>query len=84
MEFPLGFLSKHWGYQQVWVSALRPRLFWEGDTGCLLDMEDSTAATDKPCHNGITNPTVTIANPEPSKGECQILEKSVVHPAEPT
>ena len=33
---PADILSKHWGYQQVWASALRPILFWKGDTANLL------------------------------------------------
>jgi hypothetical protein len=33
---PADILSKHWGYQQVWASALRPLLFWRGDTSDLL------------------------------------------------
>jgi Reverse transcriptase (RNA-dependent DNA polymerase) len=33
---PADILSKHWGYQQVWTSALRPILFWKGDTSSLL------------------------------------------------
>ena len=33
---PADILSKHWGYQQVWASALRPILFWQGDTSLLL------------------------------------------------
>ena len=33
---PADVLSKHWGYSQVWEQ-LRPLLFWEGDTGKLLE-----------------------------------------------
>jgi hypothetical protein len=33
---PADILSKHWGYQQVWASALRPILFWKGNTASLL------------------------------------------------
>ena len=33
---PADILSKHWGYPQVWASALRPILFWRGDTSNLL------------------------------------------------
>jgi hypothetical protein len=33
---PADILSKHWGYPQVWASALRPILFWKGDTSDLL------------------------------------------------
>ena len=33
---PADILSKHWGYQQVWASALRPILFWKGNTSTLL------------------------------------------------
>jgi len=36
---PADILSKHWGYQQVWASALRPILFWQGDTSVLLEDE---------------------------------------------
>jgi hypothetical protein len=40
---PSDILSKHWGYQQVWASALRPILFWKGDTATLLmDKEQPT------------------------------------------
>jgi hypothetical protein len=40
---PADILSKHWGYQQVWASALRPILFWKGDTATLLtDAEQPT------------------------------------------
>ena len=28
---PADILSKHWGYQQVWM-LLRPLMFWHGDT----------------------------------------------------
>jgi hypothetical protein len=34
---PADVLSKHWGYQQVW-RLLKPLLFWQGDTGDLLDL----------------------------------------------
>jgi hypothetical protein len=38
---PADILSKHWGYQQqVWASALRPILFWKGDTATLLTDEE--------------------------------------------
>jgi hypothetical protein len=33
---PADILSKHWGYQQVWASALRPILFWKGNPAELL------------------------------------------------
>ncbi|MGL5935946.1 MAG: Ty1/Copia family ribonuclease HI, partial [Cetobacterium sp.] len=33
---PADILSKHWGYQQIWASSLRPILFWKGDTSTLL------------------------------------------------
>jgi hypothetical protein len=33
---PADILSKHWGYQQVWASALRPILFWKGNTSELF------------------------------------------------
>ena len=79
---PADILSKHWGYQQVWSSALRPLLFWKGDTGCLLEMDDGHNGTDEPRDSNTANPTALVANPEPSKGECQISEKFVVHPAE--
>ena len=34
-------LSKHWGYRQIW-DILQPLLFWQGDTGELLDKKPST------------------------------------------
>ena len=37
---PADILSKHWGYQAVWPM-LQTCLFWEGDTGKLLEMESS-------------------------------------------
>jgi hypothetical protein len=43
---PADILSKHWGYQQVWPSALRPILFWKGDTTTLL-LESGTAGKSK-------------------------------------
>jgi hypothetical protein len=36
---PADILTKHWGYQQVWASALRPIMFWQGDTSSLLGDE---------------------------------------------
>jgi hypothetical protein len=36
---PADILSKAWGYQQVWPM-LKALLFWEGDTGVLLDKEE--------------------------------------------
>jgi hypothetical protein len=33
---PADILSKHWGYQQVWASALRPILVWKGNTSELF------------------------------------------------
>jgi hypothetical protein len=42
---PADILSKHWGYQQVWTSALRPILFWKGDTSQLL--LESTPSSEK-------------------------------------
>ena len=35
---PADILSKHWGYQAVWPM-LHACLFWEGDTGKLLERE---------------------------------------------
>ncbi len=34
---PADMLSKHWGYQQIWKYALRPLLFWKGDTSNLIE-----------------------------------------------
>ena len=49
---PADILSKHWGYQQVWSSALRPILFWQGDTSDLLtDHQQPTGRKDKPPGN---------------------------------
>lgn len=45
---PADILSKHWGYQQVWASTLRPILFWKGDTSdLLLDEIQPTKRTPK-------------------------------------
>jgi hypothetical protein len=45
---PADILSKHWGYPQVWASALRPILFWQGDTtDLLLDKEQPVPRKDK-------------------------------------
>ena len=33
---PADILSKHWGYQQIWASTMRPILFWRGNTSDLL------------------------------------------------
>ena len=35
---PSDVLSKHWGYSQVW-KLLQPILFWDGDTGKLLEKD---------------------------------------------
>ena len=43
---PANILSKHWGYQQVWPSALSPILFRKGDTANLL-LEGETVAKPK-------------------------------------
>ena len=49
---PADILSKHWGYQQVWSSALRPILFWQGDTSDLLTgHEQPTGRKDRPPGN---------------------------------
>ena len=49
---PADILSKHWGYQQVWSSALRPILFWQGDTSDLLSgHEQPTGRKDRPPGN---------------------------------
>ena len=40
---PSDILSKHWGYQQVWPM-MQPILFWQGDTGDLLDREESNTS----------------------------------------
>ena len=66
---PADILSKHWGYPQVWASALRPILFWRGDTSDLLmDDVQPTRRKDKEImaevlsgqeHN---NPHVTTGN----------------------
>ena len=38
---PADILSKHWSYRQIW-DILQPLLFWQGDTGELLDKKPST------------------------------------------
>ena len=68
---PADILSKHWGYQQVWASALQQLLFWMGKTGCLLDMEDGNKDNaDEPSNSGAgPYPTVMIASSKQSEGE---------------
>ena len=39
---PADTLSKHWGYQQVWP-VLQPILFWRGDTGKLIAMDNAAS-----------------------------------------
>ena len=39
---PADALSKHWGYQQVWP-VLQPVLFWRGDTGKLIAMDNAAS-----------------------------------------
>jgi hypothetical protein len=66
---PADILSKHWGYQQVWVSALRPLLFWMGDTEALLqedNVDEKSASHDPP---------EAESSETPDEGERQISEK---------
>ena len=51
---PADILSKHWGYQQVWPSALRPILFWKGDTSQLL-LESNPGPTGTPINDAGPN-----------------------------
>ena len=54
---PADILSKHWGYKQVWASALRPILFWEGDTSALLlDSVQPTPRTAKEIQDEVGAP----------------------------
>jgi len=53
---PADILSKHWGYQQVWASTLRPILFWRGDTsGLLLDESQPTKRTKAEVKDEVTS-----------------------------
>ena len=66
---PADILSKHWGYQQVWASALRPLLFWKGNTENLLEEEDAESPETEAEDDG----AVDTFNKEPDEGERQIL-----------
>ena len=58
---PANIPSKHWGYQQVWPSALRPILFWKGDTTSLLLEGETTVkskeVTNTDCDNKVRGAT---------------------------
>ena len=80
---PADILSKHWGYQQVWASTLRPLLFWMGDTGILLEQE--LGAAQRTSDEGTQfiveyndSPDITM---RPDEGERQISEEIKVQPA---
>ena len=76
-------LSKHWGYQQVWTSTLRPLLFWMGDTKILLEEELGTArnTSDDETQSTAEHTDNSHANTWPEEGERQISEEIEVHPA---
>jgi hypothetical protein len=65
---PADILSKHWGYQQVWTSALRPLLFWMGDTEALLQDDDADGK------DTIHDLPETGGSETPDEGERQISE----------
>lgn len=63
---PADILSKHWGYQQVWASALRPILFWRGDTSELL-LDETQPTQRKPkdiMAEVMSEPEPTISTPD--------------------
>ena len=65
---PADILSKHWGYPQVWASALRPILFWRGDTSdLLLDDVQPTPRKDKEVMAEVLSGQESISNKESIK-----------------
>jgi hypothetical protein len=69
---PADILSKHWGYQQVWASALRPILFWKGDTSeLLLDAVQPKKARDQFTAEEV--PDADQDAPSSDKGERQMV-----------
>jgi hypothetical protein len=66
---PADILSKHWGYQQVWASALRPILFWKGNPAeLLLDVVQP-----KPRDRALEQPPELQVATTKDKGERQIV-----------
>jgi hypothetical protein len=74
---PADILSKHWGYQQVWASALRHTLFWTGDTSALFEeYEQPQSRKPKEIAAKIAFPTMpTNTSTVPTKGKRQIFDK---------
>jgi hypothetical protein len=74
---PADILSKHWGYQQVWASALRPMLFWTGHTTVLFKgYEQPQSRKPKEIAAEIAFPTMPIdTSTVPTEGEQQIFDK---------
>jgi hypothetical protein len=70
---PADILSKHWGYQQVWPSALRPIMFWKGDTAELLLDATQPKPRDKSTTQEYEDAEDNQTAPEPDKGERQIV-----------
>ena len=67
---PADILSKHWGYQQVWQSTLRPLLFWQGNPSDLLLFDKQSTqpkGSDKslvsPIEESNQEPTPLVTNP---------------------
>jgi hypothetical protein len=75
---PADILSKHWGYQQVWASALRPILFWKGDTATLLSDAEQPMPRKMKARIGEDGdgPEVPATVEEPTEGERQIFGKA--------
>ena len=80
---PADILSKHWGYQQVWTSTLRPLLFWMCDTEILLEEELGTACntSDDKTRSTANCNNDSHDNVRPDEGERQFSEEIEVHPA---
>jgi hypothetical protein len=75
---PADILSKHWGYQQVWASAIHPMLFWTGDTTTALfeGYEQPQSQKPKEIAAEIAFPTTPIETSTiPTEGERQIFDK---------
>jgi hypothetical protein len=76
---PADILSKHWGYQQVRASALRPMLFWTGDTSALFEgYKQPQSRKPKEIATKIAFPTMpTDTSTVPTEGERQIFDKEI-------
>ena len=79
---PAHILRKHWGYQKVWTSTLRPLLFWIGDTSLCLDIDDDGVSYDHP-DNPINNNIPLGSSERPTEREQQIPSQNKGSPGAP-